>query len=126
MALEHNIVSVQPQDTWTQVVGDRLYRGQLFDSFEDAFGYYKDYVRRSGFDIWKATTQISKNGGGYSRRYPNQKMAKQSLFVQIHLSHNQWLCKIEILKYWTKLPLIHPHSDTPVIWGNKCVHVIGK
>ncbi|KAL4558730.1 hypothetical protein LXL04_036932 [Taraxacum kok-saghyz] len=46
-ALEHNIVSVQPQYTWTQVVGDKLYKGQLFDSFEDAFGYYKDYVRRS-------------------------------------------------------------------------------
>ncbi|KAL4573794.1 hypothetical protein LXL04_020611 [Taraxacum kok-saghyz] len=66
-ALEHNIVSVQPQYTWTQVVGDKLYKGQLFDSFEDAFGYYKDHARRSRFEIRKATTKISKNGGGYSR-----------------------------------------------------------
>ncbi|KAL4573970.1 hypothetical protein LXL04_020792 [Taraxacum kok-saghyz] len=67
-ALEHNIVSVQPQYTWTQMVGDKLYKGQLFDSFEDAFGYYKDYARRSRFEIRKATTKISKNGGGYSHR----------------------------------------------------------
>ncbi|KAL4579766.1 hypothetical protein LXL04_015931 [Taraxacum kok-saghyz] len=36
---------------------------------EDAFGFYKEYGRKSGFEIRKATTEVSKTGLGYSRRY---------------------------------------------------------
>ena len=68
-ANDYDIVCVQPPKTWTPCVEDKPYKGQLFSSFEEAFGYYKDYARKSGFEIRKATTEISRNGSGYSRRY---------------------------------------------------------
>ncbi|KAL4565571.1 hypothetical protein LXL04_029673 [Taraxacum kok-saghyz] len=68
-ACNYDIVCVHPPQTWTPCVEHKPYKGQLFPSFEDAFGFYKEYARKSGFEIRKATTEISRNGSGYSRRY---------------------------------------------------------
>ncbi|KAL4576152.1 hypothetical protein LXL04_012241 [Taraxacum kok-saghyz] len=58
-ACNNDIVCVQPPKTWTPCVEHKPYKGQLFPSFEDAFGFYKEYARKSGFEIRKATTEIS-------------------------------------------------------------------
>ncbi|KAL4566585.1 hypothetical protein LXL04_030703 [Taraxacum kok-saghyz] len=60
---------VKRQETWTPLVEVKPYVGQLFGSFEEAFGFYKEYARKSGFETRKATTEVSRNGSGYSRRY---------------------------------------------------------
>ena len=65
----HDIKIVKRQETWTPLVEVKPYVGQLFASFKEAFGFYKDYARKRGFEIRKATTEVSKTGLGYSRRY---------------------------------------------------------
>ncbi|KAL4573749.1 hypothetical protein LXL04_020566 [Taraxacum kok-saghyz] len=49
---------VKRQETWTPLVDVKPYKGQMFPSFEDAFGFYKEYARKSGFEIRKATTVV--------------------------------------------------------------------
>ncbi|KAL4582944.1 hypothetical protein LXL04_007506 [Taraxacum kok-saghyz] len=44
MQMTMTFVCVQPPKTWTPWVEDKPYKGQLFPSFEDAFGYYKEYA----------------------------------------------------------------------------------
>ncbi|KAL4554150.1 hypothetical protein LXL04_037305 [Taraxacum kok-saghyz] len=60
----HDIEIVKLQETWRPLVEVKPYVGQLFSSFEEAFDFYKDYARKSGFEIRKATTEVSRNGSG--------------------------------------------------------------
>ncbi|KAL4584465.1 hypothetical protein LXL04_009067 [Taraxacum kok-saghyz] len=43
--ITQDIQYVKRQQTWTPAVEVKPYEGQLFDSFEDAFGFYKEYGR---------------------------------------------------------------------------------
>ncbi|KAL4567248.1 hypothetical protein LXL04_022825 [Taraxacum kok-saghyz] len=62
-------INVVAKQLWTPLVEEKPYKGQQFASFESALAYYKEYGRKCGFEIHKATTEVSKGGDGYSRRY---------------------------------------------------------
>ncbi|KAL4556701.1 hypothetical protein LXL04_034858 [Taraxacum kok-saghyz] len=62
-------INVVAKQLWTPLVEEKPYKGQQFASFESALSYYKEYGRKCGFEIHKATTEVSKSGGGYSHRY---------------------------------------------------------
>ncbi|KAL4582165.1 hypothetical protein LXL04_006707 [Taraxacum kok-saghyz] len=62
-------INVVAKQLWTPLVEEKPYKGQQFASFESALAYYKEYGRKCGFEVRKATTEVSKGGGGYSRRY---------------------------------------------------------
>ncbi|KAL4591663.1 hypothetical protein LXL04_004633 [Taraxacum kok-saghyz] len=62
-------INVVAKQHWTPLVEEKPYKGQQFASFESALAYYKEYGRKCGFEIRKETTEVSKGGGGYSRRY---------------------------------------------------------
>ena len=62
-------INVVAKQLWTPLVEEKPYKGQQFASFESALAYYKEYGRKCVFEVRKATTEVSKGGGGYSRRY---------------------------------------------------------
>ncbi|KAL4584580.1 hypothetical protein LXL04_010647 [Taraxacum kok-saghyz] len=62
-------INVVAKRHWTPLVEEKPYKVQQFASFESALAYHKEYGRKCGFEIRKATTDLSKGGGGYLRRY---------------------------------------------------------
>ncbi|CAH1453886.1 unnamed protein product [Lactuca virosa] len=64
---------VQVEKTWTPKTELKPFVGQLFRLYDDALSFYREYARKSRFEIRKGTTEQSKTGDGYSRRHFEEK-----------------------------------------------------
>ena len=57
------------EKSWTPKTELKPFVGKLFPLYDDALSFYREYARKSGFEIRKGTTEQSKTRDGYSRRY---------------------------------------------------------
>nr|KAJ0210747.1 hypothetical protein LSAT_V11C400160170 [Lactuca sativa] len=56
------------EKTWTPKTGLKPFVVKLFPLYDDALSFYREYARKSGFEMRKVTTEQSKTGDGYSHR----------------------------------------------------------
>ena len=57
------------KNEWIPEVEPKPENGLKFRSFHEAYVFYKDYAKKSGFEVHKSTTIKMASGVGYSHKY---------------------------------------------------------